>query len=201
MRYAAAVAGAEANDGGDLPLEKWNPDYCGAIDLVIRADGVWIHEGSPIGRARLVRLLSRVIRKDPDGYVLVTPAEKLSFHVEDAPFIAVAMEARPRDDGGPAGLVFTTNVGDVVAADAAHPVVMRRPPAALAARGAADVAPRPYIHIRRGLWARVARPVYYDLAARGEYRQMDGEERFGVASGGAFFPLADAGVINSEDHR
>ena len=181
MRYAAML------DGGERrrlpPVEKWNPDYCGEMDLTIRRDGVWVHEGTPIGRARLVRLLSTVIRKDGDRYFLVTPAEKLGIKVEDAPFLAVLM--RIEGDGGGRRLIFTTNVGDEVIAGPAHPISYR----------ASDGGKAPYLHVRAGLDALISRAVFYDLVAIGETRDIDGESWFGVKSDGVFFAFGRADEI------
>jgi uncharacterized protein len=170
-----AYAGAEGDDAQPLPpVHLWNPAHCGAIDIRIARDGTWLHEGQPITRPALVRLFSTVLRRDVDGYVLVTPAEKLAIQVEDAPFVAVRME---RTD---AGLLFRTNVGDAVLAGPDHP---------LRVDSTADgAAPRPYLHVRGGLEARLSRPVFYELAEVAEAR--DGV--LGVESGGAWFPLGSA---------
>src|ERR1700728_3008032 len=105
------IAAAKQAPGRGLPpVHLWNPTHCGDIDIVIRRNGLWFHEGTPIGREGLVRLFSTVLRKDPDGFHLVTPAEKLRIQVEDAPFIAIRV-----DRDGPA-LRFLTNVGDEVEA-------------------------------------------------------------------------------------
>jgi len=181
MRYAAML------DGGDRrpppPVEKWNPDYCGEMDLTIRRDGVWVHEGTPIGRARLVRLLSTVIRKDGERFFLVTPVEKLGITVEDAPFLAVLM--RIEGDGANRRLIFTTNVGDEVVADRDHPISYR----------ASGNGKAPYVHVRAGLDALISRAVFYDLVAIGETRDIDGDIWFGAVSAGEFFPLDLAGDI------
>lgn len=188
MRYAAELAG-QSGDRPLPPVEKWNPDYCGEIDLLIRRDGTWVHEGTPIGRARLVRLFSTVLRKEGERHYLVTPAEKLGIRVEDAPFVAVLMRAGE----GPKGrrLVFTINVGDEVAAGPDHEIVFRPSPAS------GDKAP--YIHVRAGLMALIARPVFYELAGLGETRKVGGEEMFGVASDGVFFPFGRASEIFSDE--
>ena len=123
MRYAAALADAEKGKGLP-PVERWNPDYCGEIDLVIRRDGTWVHEGTPIGRARLVRLFSTVLKVENGRHFLVTPVEKLGIKVEDAPFVAVLMRAE--GEGAARRLIFTTNVGDEVTADADHEIVFRK---------------------------------------------------------------------------
>lgn len=161
------------------PVEKWNPAHCGDIDIRIARDGTWFHEGSPIGRKELVRLFSTILRKDPDGFHLVTPAEKMRIKVEDAPFIAVLMEVEGRDRDQK--LVFTTNVGDEVVANADNPIRVETNPE--------TGEPAPYVHVRRGLEARLARPVFYqlaDLAVPGEGAQAG---VLGVWSGGIFFPL------------
>ncbi len=176
MRYAAQLAGDAKKPLP--PVERWSPDYCGELDLVIRRDGVWVHEGTPIGRAALVRLFSTVLRKEGARFFLVTPVEKLGIRVEDAPFLAVLL-SREADAIGPR-LVFTTNVGDEVAAGPGHKIEFR---------GQGD-ARAPYIHVRAGLDARIARAVYYDLVALGETREIGGERVFGVASGGEFFSFA-----------
>lgn len=181
MRYAAQLA-----DGPQRalpPVETWSPPYCGELDLVIRRDGVWAHEGSPIGRAPLVRLFSTVLRREGERYYLVTPVEKLGIVVEDAPFLAVAMRRDETPEG--ARLVFTTNVGDEVAAGPGHAIDMRD------TRGGCA----PYVHVRAGLDARIARAVWFDLVAAGETREIDGEKLFGVSSGGSFFPLGRADDI------
>ncbi|MEQ1929409.1 MAG: DUF1285 domain-containing protein [Parvularculaceae bacterium] len=182
MRYASALADVGPN-GKLPPVERWDPPYCGELNLTISRDGVWVHEGTPIGRARLVRLFSTVLRKEGDRYFLVTPVEKLGVEVEDAPFLAVLM----RVEEGPRGqrLAFITNVGDEAVAGRQHALVARR-----CSNG--DVAP--YIHIRSGLWALVARAVYYDLVALGETRNCEGEMMFGVQSDGEFHPLGPAGA-------
>ena len=110
-----AQAAKAAGERGLPPVHLWNPPHCGEIDIRIRKDGVWFHEGTPIGREALVRLFSTVLRLDPDGYHLVTPVEKMKIVVEDAPFIATRVDRARNENGGDA-LVFQTNVGDTVTA-------------------------------------------------------------------------------------
>lgn len=139
------------------PVERWNPTHCGDSDMRIARDGTWFHMGSPIGRIEMVRLFATILRREPDGgYVLVTPVEKLDIAVEDAPFVAVEMKAE--GEGRDARLAFRLNTGELVGADAGHPLRFTH-----TAEG-----PRPYLHVRgtigAGLDALVARPVYYELA-------------------------------------
>ena len=174
---AGVAAAAKQGPGRGLPpVHLWHPAHCGEIDIVIRRDGLWIHEGSPIGRAELVRLFSTVLRKDDDGYVLVTPGEKLSIRVEDLPFRAVAVERRG------AALVFTTDVGDETAAGPEHAIRVDTDPQ--------TGEPSPSVHVRGDLWARIARPVFYELV---ELAVVE-DGRLTVRSGGAAFPLGPVGA-------
>jgi hypothetical protein len=175
-----AAAARQAPGRGLPPVHLWNPDHCGDIDIVIRADGTWMHENSPIGRKELVRLFSTVLRLDPDGYHLVTPVEKMKITVEDLPFRAVTMECRDSDQGG--DLVFTTDVGDEVIADADHPITVETDPV--------TGEPAPRLHVRRGLEARIARTVFYDLVEMAE--AVGG--RLTVSSGGQTFALGPPGA-------
>lgn len=168
------------------PIERWNPPDCGDIDIVIDREGVWHHEGRPIRREALVRLFASVLRCEGTRYVLVTPVEKLGIRVEDAPFLAVALEV----EDGPEGpvLIFRTNLDDRVRCDGAHPLRFD------AQAGKDEV--RPYIYVRRGLWARLTRAVFLDLAERVEEREIDAATGAGLAMGvmsaGAFFPILPA---------
>ncbi len=133
------------------PVEKWNPAHCGDIDIRIARDGTWYHEGAPIGRKELVRLFSTILRRDPDGYHLVTPAEKMRIVVEDAPFLAVLLDADGA--GREQTLRFTTNVGDVTVAGPDNPIRVETDPK--------TAEPAPYIHVRKELEARIARAPFY----------------------------------------
>lgn len=160
------------------PVERWNPSHCGNSDMRIARDGTWFHQGSPIGRTAMVALFSTILRREADGgYVLVTPGEKLDIEVEDAPFVAVAVKSEGSGRGR--RLAFRLNTGDLVAADADH--VLRFEDH--------DGEPRPYLHVRAGLEALVARTVFYDLA---EMALSDGADPPGVWSAGRFFSMAAA---------
>jgi hypothetical protein len=175
-----AAAKAQAPGRGLPPVHLWNPAHCGDIDIVIRKDGLWFHEGAPIGREALVRLFSTVLRKDPDGFHLVTPAEKMKITVEDAPFIAVRVD-REGD-----ALKFLTNVGDEVEAGPENQIRVEM--------DHETGEPRPYLHVRRGLEALIARPVFYELVEMAQERDTEEGPRLGVASNGAWFPIGPAGV-------
>jgi hypothetical protein len=173
-----AAAARQAPGRGLPPVHLWNPAHCGDIDIVIRRDGLWLHEGSPIGREALVRLFSTVLRKDPDGFHLVTPVEKMRITVEDAPFVAVRV-----DQVGDA-LRFTTNVGDEVEAGPDNAIRVGADPA--------TGEPRPYLHVRRGLEAKLRRPVFYELVEMAEERETPEGPRLGVWSNGVWFPVGPA---------
>ncbi len=173
-----AAAKTQAPGRGLPPVHLWHPEHCGEIDIVIRRNGLWFHEGTPIGREALVRLFSTVLRKDPDGFHLVTPVEKMKITVEDAPFIAV------RVDAGDGGLRFTTNVGDLVEAGPDNRIRVEMD------RQTGE--PRPYLHVRRGLEALIARPVFYELAEMAEAHETEAGLAFCVQSGGVWFPIGPA---------
>lgn len=168
------------------PVELWNPPYCGDIDMRIARDGTWFYGGTPITRPALVRLFSAILRKDPGGYVLVTPVEKVGITVEDAPFLAVEMTvARPR----PKQLLrFLTNVGDWIEAGCGHPIRFEK---------AACGGMKPYIHVRGDLWALLTRALFLDLAGLGEIREHEGRRWFGVSSAEDFFPMAGAEEVEA----
>lgn len=154
------------------PVEKWHPTHCGDSEMRIARDGIWYHQGSPIGRPAMVRLFSTILRREPDGsFVLVTPVEKLSIEVEDAPFVAV--ELKSEGEGEARNLAFRLNTGDLIVAGAEH-------------RLRFEAGPQPYLEVRGGLHALVARPVYYELA---EIALAEGAATPGVWSGGVFFAL------------
>ena len=172
------AAAKQAPGRGLPPVHLWHPAHCGEIDIVIRRDGLWFHEGTPIGREALVRLFSTVLRRDPDGFHLVTPVEKMKITVEDAPFIAV------RVDRVVEALRFVTNVGDEVEAGPENEIRVEMNPK--------TGEPRPYLHVRRGLEARIRRPVFYELVEMAEERDTPEGPRLGVWSNGAWFPVGPA---------
>ncbi|MGE0767817.1 MAG: DUF1285 domain-containing protein [Hyphomicrobiaceae bacterium] len=181
-RSASGLSGLEAllkEQAGDRPppVERWNPPYCGDIGMAIRRDGMWTYQNSPIGRKPLVRLFSRVLRRDADGrFYLVTPVEKVDVAVEDAPFLAVEMEVSGSGRGQ--ALVFRTNVDDVVRCGPENPLRFETEP------GSGGL--KPYLLIRGRLEALVTRAVYYDLV---ELAVPDAHGRLGVWSNDRFFVL------------
>jgi len=163
------------------PVHLWNPPYCGEIGLRIASDGSWSYLQSPIGRASLVKLFASVLRKDGDGrHYLVTPVEKIGIEVEDSAFLGVEMAVRGR--GKRQDFVLRTNLDDVVTAGPEHPL-----------RFVKDVQTgglKPYLLVRGRLEARLTRALTYDLVELGQVEAIDGEEVFGVWSGGNFFAIA-----------
>jgi hypothetical protein len=156
------------------PVDQWNPAQCGDIGMEILADGTWKHDGARITREPLVRLFASILRKDADGLTyLVTPAEKIVVRVEDAPFVAVRVDRH--GEGETQTLAFTTNVGDVITAGPDHLIRVSY----------TDSEPRPYVHVRGRLEARILRAPFYELVDWAEPR--DG--KLGVWSGGAWWAL------------
>src|SRR6266702_2565348 len=157
------------------------PSELGDLDMRIARDGTWFYRGSPINRLPLVKLFASVLRREPDGlYWLVTPAERGRVTVEDVPFIAVAVDRE--GEGRDQNLIFRTNLDEIVTAGPDH---------TLRVETAADGAPAPYILVRPGLEARLARPVFYELVEWGEEEPIAGASQFGVWSSGVFFELGE----------
>jgi hypothetical protein len=169
-------------------VDRWNPPFCGDLDMEIRADGTWFYLGTPIGRAPLVQLFSTVLRKDDDGKTyLVTPVERVGIRVQDAPFVAVEMNAAGQGEGQV--LTFRTNVGDVVEAGADHPLRFLDEPETGGLK--------PYLHVRGRLEALVARPVMYEMVGIGEELEVGGEAMFCVRSKGEVFPIMPAARLEA----
>jgi len=175
----SAALGPDAGRKGLPPVERWNPAYCGEIDMRIAADGTWHYMGTPINRPALVKLFSTVLRKDPERHVLVTPVERVGIEVEDAPFLAVEMAVEGEGEGRQ--IAFRTNVDDLVQVGTERPLRFEQD-----AKGGV----KPYVRVRGELWARVTRSLALDLIALGEAGEIDGAATFGVRAGGAFFPIA-----------
>jgi hypothetical protein len=184
QRGLDAIAGAarQAGERGLPPVHLWNPPFCGDLDMRISADGTWYYLKTPIGRHALVKLFASVLKREGDNYYLVTPVEKCGIVVDDAPFLAVELEVERGEPGQV--LRFRTNVDDWVACGPGH--ALRFEPE----DGTGGL--KPYLHVRRNLWAKVTRALFYDLVELGEEREVDGELMFGVASDGEFFAMAPA---------
>lgn len=178
-----ALSGTTGESRRLPPVHLWNPEHCGDIDMEIRADGSWWHEGTRIGREKLVRLFSTILRKDADGQTyLVTPHEKVIVHVEDAPFLAVRMDV-VGEPGTEQVIAFTTNVGDVTLAGPEAPLRIETDP---------DTGePSPYVLVRGNLEAKLTRAVFHELANTA-VPDPETDGLLGVWSRGTFFTLGPA---------
>jgi len=162
-----------------MPAGRRVPQDCGDIGLKIGRDGTWYYRESAIGRKPLVKLFASVLRQENDGrYYLMTPAEKVLIHVEDAPFLAVGMTIEGSDEKQ--RLRFRTNLDDEVEAGPDHP---------LSFRPEKNGSFTPFVLVRDKLKARLTRPVYYELVAAAATEGKGGKRELGVWSGGTFFPF------------
>ena len=168
-----------AAKGGLPPVDRWDPPFCGDLDMRIARDGTWFYQGTPIGRPALVRLFSTILKREGDRHFLVTPVEKVGITVDDAPFVAVDFEARGTGDDQV--LTFTTNVGDTVEAGPEAPIRVER--------DAQTGEPAPYVTVRRNLEALIDRKSFYRLVELGVNHTHEGARWFGLWSSGAFFPM------------
>jgi hypothetical protein len=158
------------------PVEQWHPEKCGDSEMRIAADGRWYHQGGEIKRKAMVRAFSTLLRREADGrHVLVTPYEMLDIIIEDAPFLAVEVESD--GEGAARRMAFRLNSDHLVIADADHPLDFAE----------TDGSAKPGLLVRGGLIARLARPVYYQLA---EWILAEDNDPPGLWSAGAFFPAA-----------
>jgi len=184
-----AITGALSRAGGERkgppPVERWNPPYCGDLDMRIATDGTWFYLKTPIGRPALVKLFASVLKREGEKYFLVTPVEKCGIQVDDAPFLAVELNVEESANGRV--LSFRTNVDDWVCCGPEH--ALRFEPET----GTGGL--KPYLHVRRDLWAKVTRTLFFDLVELGEEREVEGRVMFGVTSKGTFFPMAPADQV------
>ncbi|HEU0309643.1 MAG TPA: DUF1285 domain-containing protein [Sphingomicrobium sp.] len=171
---AELTAAIEAR-GGPPPVDRWDPPHCGHSGMRIARDGSWYHEGRPIERPAMVRLFASVLRREPDGsHMLVTPVEKLTIDVELTAFRATQMTMSGQGKERRIGL--TLDSGDGLVIGPAHPLSVVD----------TDQGPSPRVHVRFGLEAELARPLYYELA---DIALEEGHNPPGIWSEGAFFPL------------
>ncbi|GAA3866594.1 DUF1285 domain-containing protein [Celeribacter arenosi] len=178
---AAAIRAAQTR--GLPPVEKWNPPFCGDLDMRIARDGTWFYLGTPIGRHSLVRLFSTVLKREGDAYFLVTPVEKVGITVDDAPFLAVDFSVQGA--GRNQVLTFVTSVGDEAIAGPDHPLRFADN----------NGEPAPYVDIRRGLEALIDRKSFFRLVDLGVSENIGGVDHFGIWSSGEFYPIAPKGDI------
>ncbi len=141
-----------ALDGGYPPVEKWTPPFCGDMDLIIKANGDWVHEGGVIKREKMVTLFSRILWREGDEYFLVTPAEKVRIKVEDAPFHIIRYEWQVSDQENPVLSLFT-RTNDVLRLGDDCEVALFE----------VEGEQRPYVSVRHGMWASFHRNVFYQL--------------------------------------
>ncbi|MCY4333623.1 MAG: DUF1285 domain-containing protein [Litoreibacter sp.] len=181
-----AASAQEVAKRGLPPVEKWNPPFCGDLDMRIARDGTWFYLGTPIGRPGLVKLFSSILRKDGDKYFLVTPVEKVGITVDDAPFVAIDFETS--GDGDTQKLTFETHVGDFVIAGPDNPIRVAY---------TEDGEPSPYILVRRNLEALIDRKSFYRVVDRGIHKTYQGVEWFGIMSSEEFFPIIESAELDA----
>ena len=160
------------------PVEKWNPPLCENVDMKIARDGKWFFKNSPIGREKMIKLFSTVIRFDDDGfYYLVTPVEKIKLKVEDKPFVIKTFNKEVID--GKETYLFQTNVDDIVTLTNANPLRVEI--------DKKTQEPSPYILVRKNLEALISRNVFYQLVEEAKLNSKTQELE--INSGGDVFSL------------
>mgnify|MGYP000612984855 CR=1 FL=1 len=169
-------------DNQVLPLDKWSPEACGEMDLEIKANGEWWHQGSLIKRDALVKLFARVLWQEEGRYFLKTPVEKIEITVERLPFQIVDVEVRQID--GQQVLVFSDSYGDHIAADQDHPVTVTT--------DLQSGEPEPALTVRFGMKGLISRSLFYRLIELAEQEALpDGREQLVLSSAGERFVLGE----------
>ena len=161
------------------PIEKWNPPFCGDIDMTISKSGKWYYMGSEIKRPAMVKLFSGILRLESDNsYYLVTPVEKVRIQVEDAPFVAVAITKEQSE--GMNTVTFRTNLNDEIVLSKENPlsIEIKR-----------NDEPSPYITVRNNLRALISRSVFYELVDLAETIPIDGVPYLAIKSQGEIFKI------------
>ena len=161
------------------PIEKWNPPFCGDIDMTISKSGKWYYMGSEIKRPAMVKLFSGILRLESDNsYYLVTPVEKVRIQVEDAPFVAVAITKEQSE--GMNTVTFRTNLNDEIVLSKENP---------LSIEIKKNDEPSPYITVRNNLRALISRSVFYELVDLAETIPIDGVPYLAIKSQGEIFKI------------
>lgn len=164
---------------GPAPVHLWDPPFCGDIDMCIRRDGTWVHEGRPIRRPAMVKLFASILKREGDRHYLVTPVEKVGIQVQDCPFLVVDMEVS--GSGLEQVITFTTNTGDAFPLSAEHTLEVET--------DAHSGEPHPCVHVRNDLYALIQRAVFYRLVELAVEKEVGGRPGLGVWSAQTFFTL------------
>ena len=167
------------NDALEFKIKKWNPKYCGDIDMRIASDGTWFYCGSPIKRKKLVKLFSSILINENNKYFLITPVEKVGIIVDDAPFIANDFEKITENNKS--YLVFFTNIDETI-------VLSKKNPFRISINDKTQE-PSPYIMVRKNIEAKIDRKSFYRLLDLAEYSLVKGQEWLGIHSDSTFFPI------------
>lgn len=169
----------KATEKGAPPVDNWNPDFCGDIDMRILRDGTWLHDGSPITRPAMVTMFSKILWKEGGRYFLKTPVEKVGIQVEDVPFHFIHVEKIQQDKGE--ALCFISRTGDKVVASQEHPLRVVTDPV--------TGEPSPYLHVRYGMEGLISRSIFYELVEQAHEEIIDGIQHLVIKSAGKRFVL------------
>ena len=157
------------------PVELWDPQYCGEMDLQIKTNGDWFYAGTIFKRPALVKLLSSVLKKEENNYFLVTPVEKIKISVEDAPFVLTQWHWQ---DESKTVMIVSNNVGDEFVLDVQHP---------LSVNESGEL----YVIVRRNLLAKIHRNVYYQWIDLAKEIKTDKGTELIFTSAGCKFSLGE----------
>ena len=171
------------------PVHLWNPPYCGELDIRITRDGNWHYNKSPIGRKRLVKLFSNILKKEGDFYYLVTPVEKIKIQVDDAPFLIVDIESKIVN--GTQEITFLTNTETEFSLGSKNPLRI------LFKNQTQE--PSPYVVVRKNLEGLIDRKTFYRLIEKSDFHSHKGDPWLGIWSQNVFFPILEENKLNILD--
>ena len=161
------------------PVEKWDPPFCGEIDMKILRNGKWFYMGSEIKRPAMVKLFSSILRLDKDKcYYLVTPVEKVRIKVEDVPFVAISINKI--NINGKIGYTFKTNLNEEILLSRENPLTIKI---------AKNSEPSPYVLLRKNLNALLSRSVFYELVDFAEEKIINNKKFLVIESMGETFKI------------
>ncbi|AUZ03913.1 hypothetical protein ADP71_00540 [Vitreoscilla sp. C1] len=165
------------------PVDQWHPPFCGNMDLIIKANGQWWHEGRQMTRQGLIDLFASVLWREGDEYFLKTPVEKIGICVEDVPLFIEDVNLLTLADGQYIECITTHQ--DKIILNAEHGLILRDYQGQI----------QPYVPIRFGLEAKIMRHAFYHLIDWCNLSEQDGQTVLSIPMGQKMQHLSVVGEL------
>lgn len=153
------------------PVDQWHPPFCGNMNLIIKANGQWWHEGRQMMRQGLIDLFASVLWREGDDYFLKTPVEKIGIQVEDVPLFIEDVNLLTLTDGQYIECITTHQ--DKIILNTEHGLILREFQGQL----------QPYVSVRFGLEAKIMRHAFYHLIEWCDLYEQDGQTVLSIPMG------------------